>query len=121
MRAAGTLWRAVDEFAANIASKPAVDATPLGQRTAPLALGGDLFVVQPEERRTAPAPSDVVMRLKTEGFEIWVAARIAAATIVRDPEPLPGILVDSPTPGMARPADQSPDVPAPNLPSIGAP
>ena len=119
-RASGTLWRALDEFAGSSAALAAYRDTPIGDLSEPVAFAGEILVVRPLERITGALDRPSLDRLGAGAFEAWLTARLAAATIIRDPEPLPGLQV---TPD----ASASPGVPSavpietPNLPNVSAP
>jgi hypothetical protein len=116
-RADGTLWRSFVEIAADPVVRRAFVDTPLGERSDPIVFGGQILVVEPIERRIGELDGDALDRLLASGFESWLAERIAAATIRRDAEPLPGILVE-PSPSADTSADPSqPSVTQPSQPA----
>jgi hypothetical protein len=110
-RAAGTLWRAQDEFAGNAQAKRAFGETAIGQLSDPFVFGGQIIVIRPMERRTSDLDPDALARLAVGGFDEWLEGERNAASIIIDPEPLPGVGGPSPT---ASPTDSGP-------PADGAP
>ena len=99
-RSTGSLWRTLDEFAGSPAAISAYRVTPIGSLSQPFVFGGEVVMVRPVERQTSLVDPDSLARLLNDGFEGWIAAKLAAAAIVRDPEPLPGIRVE-PSPSAA--------------------
>jgi hypothetical protein len=117
LRADGSLWRALAETAATGPLRSAYGDTPVDGLSDPIVLGDQLITVRVEERSTALVPPDVLDRLLVRGADAWIASLHEAARIERDPEPLPGVLVESPTPTAMPPGGSNP-IPTPNLPSL---
>lgn len=98
-RADGTLWRAEDEFIGIDVVRRAYADTLIGGRSDPIVLDGEIIIVAPLERSIEPAQPAELDRLLVRGFDAWLASRTAEAAIIRDREPLPGLVVEaSPTP-----------------------
>jgi hypothetical protein len=93
-RSAGVLWRALDEFAGSPAAGAAFRETAIEEVSEPFVFGGEVVVIRPLARETSRLDSGSVSRLVYDGFEGWLAAAVSVATVIRDPEPLPGIRVD---------------------------
>lgn len=120
-RADGTLWRALAELDDGGDAHRAYRDTPLGQLSDPFVLDNEIIVVRPLERTSGPVPPDALARLAVRGFDAWLAGTVATATISRDPEPMPGVLVASPTPsGTATAPPGGAGIPTPYLPSLPA-
>lgn len=120
--AADSGWLARSEWPASDPTAMALFDTPVGQRSDPVDLAGDLVLFVPAAHRIGVPDPDAVARIQVEGFARWLAAQIAAATIVLDPDPLPE-LEPSPTPTvptLATPALPTPVVP-PTLPGLPGP
>lgn len=93
-RAVGDLWRAEDEMIGSAVHWAAYVDTPIDSLSDPIVLDGQIVVVQPLERRVAVVDRPTLDRLLVAGFDAWLADRVARASIVRDPEPLPGVLIE---------------------------
>ena len=119
-RADGTLWRAQAEGDGDAGAEAAYAGGPLGATSAPFVLAGEIVVAVPLERTTGQAPPGALARLEARGFEAWLAGRLRAASVARDPEPLPGVSLETASPGAGSPADSGGAVPTPQLPSVSA-
>jgi hypothetical protein len=107
-RSTGDLWRVIDEFAGSPDATTAYRATPIGSISQPIVIGGEVVMVRPLERKRSVADPESLARLLNGGFESWLAAKLAAATVIRDPEPLPGIYVEPSPSAAASSAIQTP-------------
>jgi hypothetical protein len=116
IRATGTLWRSQAELVGAEDSEAAYASTPIQTVSDPFVLQDEIVVVVPLERGSRIPDEDGLARLEVRGFDAWLAGKVAAADVARDPEPLPGVLVQTPMPS-------SPDgaIPTPNLPSLPLP
>jgi hypothetical protein len=119
-RADGTLWRAMAEFGGNPAAYAAYGETALDAMSEPFVLDGEIVVIRVDERQSAVLDADTRARLDVSGFDRWLAERLAAATIVRDPEPLPGVHV-GPDASASPPLASEAPIETPNLPNVSAP
>ena len=98
-RAEGDLWRAEDEMIGSTLHRAAYLDTPVGLLSDPIVLDGQIVAVQPLERAVDVVDALTLARLRVWGFETWLADKLARASIIRDPEPLPGVLIEtSPSP-----------------------
>ncbi len=121
-RADGSLWRASAEMVADPALMRAYAETPIGARSEPVVIDGQIVVVVPLERLAGRLERPELDRLAVGGFEAWLAAMIREADIVRDAEPLPGVGAATPSPSAsASPSEGLPTPILPSLPPPGAP
>ncbi len=118
-RADGSLWRAEAEVQSTADARSAYLEAPIGSLSSPFILDGEIVLVQPLERTTGPVPPGSSSRLAVRGFDAWLASRIQAAAVTRDPEPLPGIAVESAGPSAtADPFASVTGIPTPQLPRV---
>ena len=117
-RADGTLWRAQDEGGGDPGSLAAYATVPVGSLSSPFVLDREIVVAELLERKDAPAPATVVARLEVRGFEGWLAGRVRAAAVVRDPEPLPGISLETASPEASGGAESGGAIPTPHVPAV---
>jgi hypothetical protein len=110
-RASGSVWRAQQEFAGDPHAAKAFNETALGQLSDPFVFDGQIVVLRPVERRTNVLDADALARVVVNGFGQWLQAQRNAASIVIDPEPLPGVGGPSLSPsasGSELPANSAP-------------
>lgn len=116
LRATGSLWRAEPETITTPESHRGFTETALGDLSDPFVLDGEIVVVKPLERVVAMADTTTLARLRVRGFQTWLFGQLSSPGIVRDPEPLPGVVVATPS----AQADQSRGraIPTPYLPAL---
>ena len=114
LRAKGLAWRALAEVGAPSAASRALNETALGRVAGPYALGGQLFVARPLERRVAVADADQLARIRALGLDAWLEAARGAPDVTVKQDPL---AQESPAPSTT-PGFSSVPVRTPTLPSI---
>ena len=84
----------------NEPAREALVETAIGSASGPYAMGGDILVAWPTERRTEVPTGQVLDRLRVDAFAAWLAAAMADLEVTLDADPFgAGSAAASPSPG----------------------